>query len=158
MAVVYADAVHRVDENGVWQDIDNRLYDNGSDYASSDARVKFAKKITGNAEIFTLHEGNQKISLALEGAWKKTEGEIIASASSDENGTALQKLMNLEGLSAGIRYANILEGTDLEYHIVSNNIKEYIVVTFLAVLEMARKQELLITQDNNFDKITCEVV
>ena len=36
--------------------------------------------------------------------------------------------------------------------------KEYIVVTFLAILEMARKQELLITQENNFDKITCEVV
>ena len=35
--------------------------------------------------------------------------------------------------------------------------KEYIVVTFLAVLEMARKQELTIYQENNFDKIVCEV-
>ena len=35
--------------------------------------------------------------------------------------------------------------------------KEYIVVTFLAVLEMARKQELVIYQENNFDNIICEV-
>ncbi len=35
--------------------------------------------------------------------------------------------------------------------------KEYIVVTFLAILEMARKNELFIVQDNNFDEIFCEV-
>ena len=32
--------------------------------------------------------------------------------------------------------------------------KEYIVVTFLSILTMAKKQELIIEQDNNFDKIT----
>lgn len=36
--------------------------------------------------------------------------------------------------------------------------KEYIVVTFLAVLEMAKKQELTIYQENNFDNIICEVL
>jgi len=36
--------------------------------------------------------------------------------------------------------------------------KEYIVVTFLAILEMARKQELMIRQDRTFDSITVEVV
>ena len=36
--------------------------------------------------------------------------------------------------------------------------KEYIVVTFLAVLEMAKKQELIIYQENNFDNIICEVI
>ena len=35
--------------------------------------------------------------------------------------------------------------------------KEYIVVTFLAILEMARKNELTIYQENDFDKITVEV-
>lgn len=35
---------------------------------------------------------------------------------------------------------------------------EYIVVTFLAVLEMAKKQELVIHQENNFDNIICEAV
>ena len=36
--------------------------------------------------------------------------------------------------------------------------KEYVVVTFLAVLEMAKKQELMIYQENNFDNIICEVL
>lgn len=31
--------------------------------------------------------------------------------------------------------------------------KEYIVVTFLSVLDLARKQELKIVQDNNFEQI-----
>lgn len=34
--------------------------------------------------------------------------------------------------------------------------KEYVVVTFLTILEMARLNELLITQDKNFGEIMCE--
>ena len=36
--------------------------------------------------------------------------------------------------------------------------KEYIVATFLAILEMAKEKELRIVQNNNFDDIICEVV
>lgn len=36
--------------------------------------------------------------------------------------------------------------------------KEYVVATFLAVLEMAKNKELIITQDKEFDEIVCEVV
>lgn len=35
--------------------------------------------------------------------------------------------------------------------------KEYVVATFLAILEMAKKRELMITQKENFDDIICEV-
>ena len=35
--------------------------------------------------------------------------------------------------------------------------KEYIVATFLAILEMAKAQELFIVQDKTFDDIICEV-
>ena len=35
--------------------------------------------------------------------------------------------------------------------------KEYIVATFLAILEMAKNKELVITQENNFEDIICEV-
>lgn len=34
--------------------------------------------------------------------------------------------------------------------------KEYVVVTFLAILEMARQNELIIVQDQNFGEIMCE--
>lgn len=36
--------------------------------------------------------------------------------------------------------------------------REYIVVTFLTILEMAKKRELVIKQENNFDNIICEVI
>lgn len=35
--------------------------------------------------------------------------------------------------------------------------KQYVVATFLAVLEMAKSKELIIKQDKNFDEIICEV-
>ena len=35
--------------------------------------------------------------------------------------------------------------------------KEYVVATFLAILEMAKKKELKITQKESFDDIICEV-
>ena len=35
--------------------------------------------------------------------------------------------------------------------------KEYVVATFLAILEMAKNKELRITQEKNFDDIICEV-
>lgn len=36
--------------------------------------------------------------------------------------------------------------------------KEYVVATFLAILEMAKSRELVITQNDTFDDIICEVV
>lgn len=36
--------------------------------------------------------------------------------------------------------------------------RSYVVATFLSILELAKEKELVITQDNNFDKIYCEVV
>ena len=36
--------------------------------------------------------------------------------------------------------------------------KPYVVVTFLGILEMAKNNEILITQNHNFDKIYLETV
>lgn len=36
--------------------------------------------------------------------------------------------------------------------------KPYVVVTFLSILEMAKEKELVIKQENNFEKIYCEAV
>jgi len=36
--------------------------------------------------------------------------------------------------------------------------KEYVVVTFLAILEMAKNRELIIYQEDNFDNIVCEAL
>ena len=44
------------------------------------------------------------------------------------------------------------------YELFENFSKSYVVATFLSILELAKEKELVITQDNNFDKIYCEVV
>lgn len=129
MAAQYDTAVHTLDENGEWQDIDNTLSESGSEYSTSNARIKFAKKITGNESIFTLHENNRKITLSLDGAIKKTPGVATNTETEfDETATTLQKMMTLDKISSRIIYKDILDGVDLEYIVVSNNVKENIIV------------------------------
>ncbi len=44
------------------------------------------------------------------------------------------------------------------YELFEDYSREYIVATFLAVLEMVKEQELTIKQENNFSDIICEVI
>ena len=129
VAVMYDQPVHYYDENSSWVDIDNRLTEGASEIYTSDARIKFAKKITGNGNLFTLHSGDGKITLSLVGAEKKTVGVITSDHTSDDGiETKLGKLMNLENISSSVMYEEILPGVDLEYVAHSLNIKENIIV------------------------------
>ena len=129
IAVQYQNPVHYADENGEWQDIDNTLTASGSEYSTNNARVKFAKKITGNETIFTLHDSNKKITISLNGAIKKVSGQVTNTQTEfGAQATELQKLMTLDKLSSKILYEDILDGVDLEYAVESLNIKENIIV------------------------------
>jgi len=128
-AVMYETPVHYLDSDGEWQDIDNTLADDGSEYATSNSRVKFAKKTTGNGVLFTLHENNTKIAISLDGANKKVAGRVTNTVTEHgEEATELQKQMTLDKLSSRILYPDILDGVDLEYVVKSGNIKENIIV------------------------------
>ena len=127
VAAQYDFPVHVLDENGTWQDIDNSLSDYGSEFSNESARIKFAKKITGNSKLFALHDGNTKISLSLIGATKGTVGAVTNNSDADTD-TELQKMMNLEKISASVIYKDILKGVDIEYVAFSKNIKENIIV------------------------------
>ena len=128
-AVMYGSAVHTQDAEGNWQDIDNRLSASGSEFSTSNARIKFAKKITGNENLFTLHDGNRKITMSLNNAIKKTAGTVTNHTTEfDSEATQLQKLMTLDNLSSEILYADILDGVDLQYVVESLNVKENIIV------------------------------
>ena len=128
-AVMYGSAVHTQDTEGNWQDIDNRLSDFGSEFSTSNARIKFAKKITGNENLFTLHDGNRKITMSLNNAIKKTTGAVTNHTTEfDSEATQLQKLMTLDNLSSEILYTDILDGVDLQYVVESLNVKENIIV------------------------------
>ena len=136
-AVVYSDAVHRKDADGVWQDIDNTLEavkENGNtEYSSSDGRIKFSKNIK-NGKIFDLSENGYKISLSLSNKNlkdsnadvknHKAKGSVSIFDSEEEQ---LEKLKNVDNLTK-VRYNDIEDGIDLEYEIYSNNLKESIIV------------------------------
>ena len=126
VAAQYDSPVHTLDENGKWQDIDNSLSLSGNELSTKDSRIKFAKKLNGNNELFTLKEGNTKLSLSLDGANKKAEGSVITEDESSM--TKLQKLMNLESLNARVIYTEALDNVDIEYIAASGSVKENIIV------------------------------
>ena len=128
-AVMYETPVHYLDSDGEWHDIDNTLADDRSEYTTSNSRIKFAKKTTGNGVLFTLHENNTKITISLDGANKKVAGRVTNTVTEHgEEATELQKQMTLDKLSSRILYPDILDGVDLEYVVKSGNIKENIIV------------------------------
>ena len=129
VAAQYNYPVHYTDENGNLEDIDNRLTESGGEFSTNNSRVKFIKQITGNGNIFTIHENNTKIAMGLVGAEKKTKGVVTSTNNSDDDiKDVLGKLTNLENISSTILYEDILDGVDIEYVIHSLNIKENIIV------------------------------
>lgn len=68
-AISYGTAVHRKDENGEWQDINNNLslttVQSKEIYATSDMRTSFAKQFTPNAQLVTLTENGYSISMGI---------------------------------------------------------------------------------------------
>ena len=112
IAAQYDHPVHLLNEDNRWVDIYNTLISDGSDFGTGDERIKFAKKITGNNSIFTLKDGNTKLTFSFEGATKGIYGAVSNYADAEED-TKLQKMMNLEKLSSRILYENILDGVDL---------------------------------------------
>jgi len=128
-AVVYKIPVHEKDENGVYQEVDNHLSSVGSDYESAASRVKFAKKVTGNKRIFTLKNGNRKISLALADAQKETPITVANDgAESKTAATKWEELTVLQNSVSSVRYNGILPGTDLEYILLGSTLKENILI------------------------------
>lgn len=129
-ALVYETAVHAQDENGVWQDINNCLTVGNNTVDS--ARVKFQKQITGNGELFTLHDGNKKVTLSFADAIKKTPVTVVNDGTTDEKyATKLEELSTLSKVVSSVRYNGILPNTDVEYILSGNDLKENIVINAL---------------------------
>ena len=67
-AVAYPQAVHRLDSNGEWKDIDNSiaLKTSGTKrlYSTNDSRVSFAAGYTRNEDLVTLKENGYSITMA----------------------------------------------------------------------------------------------
>ena len=138
-AITYDSAVHRKDSNGVWQDIDNKLSEktknNNQAYVTDDERAVFSKKIKADSPtVFEINENGYgiKVSFANEGIKNSTaklsnHAEKYIPSQKDSLKTQYKKLKTIDN-STTLLYKNVLRGTDLEYVLSSNDIKENIII------------------------------
>ena len=150
-AVIYPQAVHRKDENGVWQDIDNDLelqsVEGKQKYATKDHRVRFSKNFEFNNQLFSLNENGYAVSMTLVGtdtslsssSSSLTLGESLIHSNSpnvvnpekDRSETnsydSLEEAVSIDNKSS-IIYSGVKANTDIEYVLQGNDIKENIIV------------------------------
>ncbi len=139
-AVVYADAVHRKDADGNWQDISNDLslteYKGVKFYTTADERVVFAEKFAPNAQLWQLSENGYTVAMGVVSNHLSADATVIGqttvtNAPVQRNAAttwhSVEEARVVDN-TASIVYSNIKANTDLEYVMVGNDIKENIVV------------------------------
>ena len=119
---------HKLEYDTLWRAFSNNLEEYDTDYMSEDMRVRFQKKITGNETIYTVKSEAGKITLALLGANKKTQGVVLPSVKNEENADEMtpNAFLKLSSTTGGIVYRDILEYVDIEYILSDANVKENI--------------------------------
>ncbi len=138
-AIVYGDAVHKKDADGKWQDIDNTLalqnVKNTSRYTTTDSRVSFADAFSPSRQMMTINENGYSVSLSLITNEKTNSSttKVVNHASRSEQlkqnaaTTSFKKLTTIDNKTT-IKYENIIKNIDLEYILISNKVKENIIV------------------------------
>lgn len=137
-AVTYDYPVHRLDANGNWQDIDNRLYKKNGTYTSTDSRTVFSTNIKPENMVM-IHDGDYQISMGVQ-TNEFTKATVKATAVAVTNPkekavqiNALSDEAKLEALTdidntTHIHYENVYAGADLEYTLFSDDISEQIII------------------------------
>lgn len=142
VAAQYPTAVHYKDENGNWVDIDNTLSfeESKSDedfdgYTNSEN--SFSVKLANDAkdQLFRLNDGESSVSMKLsESAVQSSE---ISVENADSTAAVQSELtieeqneaaMSLDALTSKAEYVDVMPGVDLEYTVMPDGVKEYIVV------------------------------
>ena len=138
-AVSYNKPVHRMDANGVWQDIDNSMTEapvkNKQAFVTADGRTVFSKKINSNdPTVFELSENGYSIKVSFANAdIKNTTAKLSNHAkkytptNADDIETQYKKLKTIDN-NTTVAYKNLLKGMTLEYVLSANDIKENIIV------------------------------
>ena len=138
-AVTYGYPVHRKDETGKWQDIDNTLtlqrISTTATYITNDSRVKFASEYASSASLLTLSENGYTIEMSFV---SPSKGRV--SAAKINNSVSRQGVLSeshsfkdkdeltVVNDTGSIKYENVVSGVDLEYILHSNDVKENIIV------------------------------
>ena len=128
----YDSAVHFLDENGEWKDIDNSLQSsdaidsedfNGYENKANEIKVKFSKS-SNASKLFKYQFDKSSITWGLSKADKKAAkiSKRNAVVHSDDDKLAL------ENTQSGVTYTDIMPSTDLQYTVIGNTIKENIII------------------------------
>ena len=128
----YDSAVHFLDENGEWKDIDNSLQSsdaidsedfNGYENKANEIKVKFSKS-SDASKLFKYQFDKSSITWGLSNADKKAAkiSKRNAVVHSDDDKLAL------ENTQSGVTYTDIMPSTDLQYTVIGNTIKENIII------------------------------
>ncbi len=138
----YEEAVHYLDENGLWQDIDNNLCTSdekedgikGVENKKNNVKVKFSQKSNSNY-LYRVKDGEYSIFV---GAYKKgdvTPNKVEAviaenSAETDKksNKLKIEDASILENTTSKITYFDLWNDVDLEYILNGTTVKENIIV------------------------------
>lgn len=124
-AVSYANAVHYLDAEGNWIDIDNSLTLNGSEYtANNKQKIKFANK-SGSNGLLSIKDGEYKIDFT---PLNTNKVSVEIENPQKNNSRKFDDVKKLNNIVSRATYKGIYEGIDLEYILVGNNIKENIIV------------------------------
>ncbi len=150
-AIIYGYAVHRQDEDGNWQDIDNRLIDsangNTTYYTTDDNRIRFTNTGVGQLTV-TLDSKPYRITMGML-TNDLQSGELASDPSArpeivvrnhpvraeqvERMATDLSRDAQIERLKkidnrTELCYRNIQDGIHLKYELEADDIKETIVV------------------------------
>lgn len=126
------------EKESIRQEIYTKAPSNVSEYLSKEAEIETDLTLDDLIDAFQKFLERKKESKPL--STKVTEKEITVSSRRKD----ISRLLKKEGKISFFRLFPIVT-------------REYIVVTFLAILEMAKNNELTITQSETFEDIICEV-
>ncbi|MBE6880614.1 MAG: RHS repeat-associated core domain-containing protein [Ruminococcaceae bacterium] len=128
----YGVAVHYLDENGEWQDIDNSLIseaatDDEDDFAGyvnkeNNVKIKFSNG-NSSGKFFKYEKDGCKLTWGLNKADLNGKFSIAPKVLSDtENEYALHNV------KSSVKYSSVMENVDISYEISGSDIKENIIV------------------------------
>ena len=147
-AVMYSQAVHYLDENGKWVDIDNSLSLSGNEYSTNNkTEVKFSSK-SGSSGLLSIKDGEYKIDLTPLGS---NQVSVEIENPQENNSRKFDDVKKLSNLVSKAIYENIYDGIDLEYILTGNNVKENIIVN-------SEQDNYVYTFELKLNKLNAELV
>ena len=134
---MYETAVHYLNEDGDWDEIDNTLVSSSSndtgDFAGvSNLKGKWSVKFANNSsssKLVAIKDSEYKLSFHLVNANKSKAATVIQpDLSENDESSVLERILIVKKGISRVKYSDILDGVDIEYVMVGNSIKENIIV------------------------------